>query len=91
MGQVHRRFSTEQVRVLFQSYCERKITRNDLQQLLGIEKTRLFALLSPIAKTHTPSPPLTSDNHPAGCRPGLDSFMWRCSLMPSAAAWSCGP
>jgi hypothetical protein len=45
MGQVHKRFSSEQVRVLFQSYCQRKITRNDLQELLGIEKTRFFALL----------------------------------------------
>lgn len=45
MGQVHKRFSNEQVRVLFQSYCQRKITRNDLQELLGIEKTRFFALL----------------------------------------------
>ncbi|NIM99379.1 MAG: hypothetical protein GTO24_15285 [candidate division Zixibacteria bacterium] len=45
MGQVHKRFSDEQVRVLFQSYCQRKITRNDLQELLGIEKTRFFALL----------------------------------------------
>ncbi len=45
MGQVHKRFSNEQVRVLFQSYCQRRITRNDLQELLGIEKTRFFALL----------------------------------------------
>ena len=45
MGQVHKRFSDEQVRILFQSYCQRKITRNELQELLGIEKTRLFALL----------------------------------------------
>jgi len=50
MGQVHKRFSDEQVRVLFQSYCQRKITRSDLQELLGIEKTRFFALLKSYRK-----------------------------------------
>ena len=45
MDQLHRRFSDEQVKVLFQSYCQGKIARADLQQMLGIEKTRFFALL----------------------------------------------
>lgn len=54
MGQVHKRFSDEQVRVLFQSYCQRKMTRSDLQELLGIEKTRFFALLKSYRKNpHT--------------------------------------
>ncbi len=44
MGQIHRRFSDEQVKVLLQSYCQRKITRSDLQDMLGIEKSRFFAL-----------------------------------------------
>ena len=45
MDQLHRRLSDEQVKVLLQSYCEGKIARTDLQQMLGIEKTRFFALL----------------------------------------------
>ncbi|NIO06087.1 MAG: hypothetical protein GTN74_16250 [Proteobacteria bacterium] len=45
MDQLHRRFSDEQVKVLLQSYCQGKIARADLQQMLGIEKTRFFALL----------------------------------------------
>ncbi len=46
MDHLHRRFSDEQVKVLLQSYCQRKITRSDLQEMLGIEKSRFFALLS---------------------------------------------
>jgi hypothetical protein len=45
MDQLHRRFSDEQVKILLQSYCQGKIARVDLQQMLGIEKTRFFALL----------------------------------------------
>ena len=45
MNQIHRHFSDEQIRVLLQSYCQRKITRDDLEDMLGIAKTRFFALL----------------------------------------------
>jgi hypothetical protein len=45
MDQLHRCFSNEQVKVLLQSYCQGKITRTDLQQMLDVEKTRFFALL----------------------------------------------
>jgi hypothetical protein len=45
MDQLHRRFSDEHVKALLQSYCQGKIARADLQQMLGIEKTRFFALL----------------------------------------------
>jgi hypothetical protein len=45
MDQLHRRFSDEQVKVLLQSYYQGKIARADLQEMLGVEKTRLFALL----------------------------------------------
>jgi len=44
MDHIHRRFSDEQVKVLLQSYSQRKISRSDLQEMLGIEKSRFFAL-----------------------------------------------
>ncbi len=50
MGQLHRRFSDEQVKVLLQSYCQGKIRRADLQEMLDIEKTRFFALLKSYRK-----------------------------------------
>jgi hypothetical protein len=46
MQQVHKRFTTEQVKALLREYDDGHITRNDVQKLLGIGKTRLFALLA---------------------------------------------
>jgi hypothetical protein len=45
MSQIHRRFTDEQVKVLFQGYCRGQLARTDLQDLLGIGKSRFFALL----------------------------------------------
>jgi hypothetical protein len=45
MSQIHRRFTDEQVKVLFTGYCQGQISRVDLQELLGIRKSRFFALL----------------------------------------------
>ena len=45
MSQLHRRFTDEQVKVLLQGYCQGKMTRADIQDMLGIGKTRFFALL----------------------------------------------
>jgi hypothetical protein len=45
MSQIHRRFTDEQVKVLFQGYCQGQLARTDLQDLLGIGKSRFFALL----------------------------------------------
>ncbi len=45
MSQIHRRFTDEQVKVLFQGYCQGQLARTDLQELLGIGKSRFFALL----------------------------------------------
>ena len=45
MSQIHRRFTDEQVRVLFQGYCQGQLARTDLQELLGIGKSRFFGLL----------------------------------------------
>lgn len=43
MGQVHKRFTSEQVRFLFQAYIQGKMNRTDLQEALGIGKSRFFS------------------------------------------------
>lgn len=45
MAQVHRRFTTDQVKVLLSSYEQGHITRDEIQNTLGIGKTRFFILL----------------------------------------------
>ena len=45
MDQLHRRFSDEQIKVLFRGYCQGLLSRAELQDMLGIGKTRFFALL----------------------------------------------
>ncbi|HUW15022.1 MAG TPA: hypothetical protein VM537_35215 [Anaerolineae bacterium] len=45
MSQIHRRFTDEQVKVLFQGYCQGQLARTDLQELLGIGRSRFFTLL----------------------------------------------
>lgn len=45
MDQLHRRFSDEQVKLLLQRYAEGEMARSEIQEILGIGKTRLFALL----------------------------------------------
>lgn len=45
MSQLHKRFTDEQIRVLLQGYCEGKMPRVEIQNLLEIGKTRFFALL----------------------------------------------
>ncbi len=46
MSQLHRRFTDEQVKVLLQGYCQGKMTRADIQDILGIRTTHFFALLN---------------------------------------------
>lgn len=46
MSQVHKRFNDEQVKGFFKKYLDREIERSYLQELLGINKSRFFALLS---------------------------------------------
>jgi hypothetical protein len=45
MTQLHKRFTDEQVQVLFQGYCQGILTRAEVQEIMGIGKTRFFALL----------------------------------------------
>jgi hypothetical protein len=45
MGQIHKRFTDEQVRLLMQSYVQGQLSREEVQELLGIGRSRFFALL----------------------------------------------
>lgn len=45
MSHIHRRFGEEQVRVLLQGYCQGQLRRTDVQDLLGVGRSRFFALL----------------------------------------------
>jgi hypothetical protein len=45
MEQIHRRFTAEQVKVLFKAYCQGTLDRPAHQETLGIGKARFFALL----------------------------------------------
>ena len=45
MCQLHRRYSPEQIKFLLQAYCQGTVNRVEVQEILGIGKTRFFALL----------------------------------------------
>lgn len=45
MDQLHKRFTTEQVRLLLESYVQGRISRAEVEKILVINKTRFFALL----------------------------------------------
>lgn len=45
MSQIHRKFTTEQIKVLLRAYEQGHISREEIENTLGIGKTRFFALL----------------------------------------------
>lgn len=45
MTQIHKRFNDDQVRVLLNGYCQGKLERKAVEEMLGISKTRFFALV----------------------------------------------
>ncbi len=45
MDQIHKRFTVEQVKILFHSYIQGTITRSELEEILQISKSRFFTLL----------------------------------------------
>jgi len=45
MTQVHKRFTDEQIRLLFKRYCEGLMPRIEIQEIIGVNKTRFFALV----------------------------------------------
>jgi len=50
MAQIHKRFTDDQVRGLFERYIRKEVARKYLQEMLGISKSRFFALLSKYRK-----------------------------------------
>lgn len=45
MDQIHKRFNSEQVKVIVKAYCEGKLNRLSVEETLGINKSRFFAIL----------------------------------------------
>ncbi len=45
MGQVHKRFAAEQVKVLLKGYCQGSLDKSAIEVILGISRSRFFALL----------------------------------------------
>jgi hypothetical protein len=45
MAQIHKRFTAEQIQLLFKQYQSGEMTRIEIQEILGIKKTRFFTLL----------------------------------------------
>jgi hypothetical protein len=45
VAQLHRKFTDEQVKELIEKYLRKEVGRNYLQEILGINKTRFFALV----------------------------------------------
>lgn len=52
MDQLHKRFTDDQIRLLYRRYCEGMMSRIEIEEILGIGKTRFFALLK--AYRHNP-------------------------------------
>jgi hypothetical protein len=46
MSQIHKRFTTDAVKELFERYLKKEIERKYLQEILEIKKSRFFMLLS---------------------------------------------
>ena len=45
MKQLHKKFTDDQIKELITRYLEKKIARKYIQEILGIKKTRFFALV----------------------------------------------
>ena len=45
MSQLHKRFTSDQVKELLERYSKREIERKYIQEILGIGKSRVFMLL----------------------------------------------
>lgn len=45
MAQIHKKFSVDQIKILFKSYEAGHISRSEIEHTLGISKTRFFTLL----------------------------------------------
>ena len=55
MTQLHKRFTDDQVRVLFRGYCQGLLGRAEIQEMLDVGKTHFFALLKEYRQAPGPS------------------------------------
>ena len=51
MSQVHKRFTSDQIKELFERYLKNEVQRKYLQEILGIKKRRFFMLLKQYRET----------------------------------------
>ena len=65
MTQLHKRFTDGQVKVLLNGYCQGLLARAEIQEMLGIGKTRFFALLREYRK-NTEAFSVAYERHPPG-------------------------
>jgi DNA-directed RNA polymerase specialized sigma subunit len=61
MTQLHKRLTDDQVKLLLHGYCQELLARTEIQEVLGISKSRFFALLKEYRRTqklsqHRPDP-----------------------------------
>ena len=45
MSQLHKRFSSDELKKLFDRYLQNEVERKYIQEILGIKKSRFFMLL----------------------------------------------
>ena len=45
MGQIHKRFTDDQIRAILRGYCERKLTCQEVLEILQVRRRRFFRLL----------------------------------------------
>ena len=45
MTQLHKRFTDEQIRLLLKRYCEGQMSRMEIEEIIGVNKTRFFELI----------------------------------------------
>jgi len=50
MKQLHKKFTNSQVKALITRYLKKEIGRKYIQEILGIKKTRFFALVKQLKK-----------------------------------------
>ena len=53
MSQLHKRFSSDELKKLFDRYLQNEVERKYIQEILGIKKRRFFMLLKQYKKNPT--------------------------------------
>ena len=48
MAQIHKQFTTEQIKVLLEAYNQGHLSRGEIEKTLGINKTRFFAIINTV-------------------------------------------